>query len=220
MSSPISPYVLRHRSLHRENFHSDDPLPRFTVIPNFLRKHVARHVVAACQNARYATYCGYSRPKSQEVISEFCEPNERDVYVTVHARPIRPIAALTALSAAFRKRETLHALSELIGIQLSKVGGDVLTCWPPGSFLESHNDFSPDGDAKLILSLSLAAGWRASYGGTTVYAWSGLNRAVRIQPDSNKAVLFVPFAGSAHWVEQLSQSAPSRRRFTWTIFFR
>jgi hypothetical protein len=33
------------------------------------------------------------------------------------------------------------------------------------------------------------------------------------------SVCVAPFAGSIHWVEQVSERAPSRRRFTWTAIF-
>jgi 2-oxoglutarate-Fe(II)-dependent oxygenase superfamily protein len=85
------------------------------------------------------------------------------------------------------------------------------------SFVEAHTDHVPK--QKLVLSLSLTEQWEESYGGTAVFAWTGLERAVRIPPRLNTAVLFVPFSGSFHWVEQISKNAPAKRRFTWTLFF-
>ena len=218
--NPISRSVLRRLSVHCETFQSDYPLPNFNVIPNFLASELVRGVLPACQTARYRTFCGYSHPNSTVVKSHFCDPNEEDTYITVHERPIHIIKALNRLHALFKKQETVDALSALTGLTLTNVGLHVLTSWQPGSFLELHTDYDSRGAARLILSLSLTRRWRSEYGGTAVYAWKGLNRSVRITPHCNTAVLFVPFSGSNHWVEQVSPHAPHRQRFTWTIFFR
>ncbi len=220
MILPIAPSVMRSRSAIRDSFHSDYPLPRFAVIPNFLRQTLIKPLVRACQQAEYATFCAYRGSKDGEMRNEFCEPNEGFLYLSIHQRPTRPVEELVRLRHLFAEPQTIAEISEIAGIKLDRlIEPDALTCWGPESFLEGHTDHSPGSTAKLVVSLSLTTAWRATFGGTTVFAWRGLNRAVRVRPRLNTAVLFTPFSGSWHWVEQISENAPPRRRFTWTVFF-
>ena len=217
----IAPGVLRNHGAVRRAFENDYPLPRFVIIRNFLSKDLLNTITRQCQQAQYSTYCNYSTPAAPDVVrSDFCEPNERNVYVSIHERPLEPLPALVHLSELFKKREALQFLSSLTGVRLTTVlEPDVLISWQPGAFLEPHTDHGPDKPGKLVLSLSLTTRWHSSYGGATVFAWSGLSRAVRLQPRLNTAVLFAPWSGSLHWVEQISSHAPPRHRFTWTVFF-
>jgi Rps23 Pro-64 3,4-dihydroxylase Tpa1-like proline 4-hydroxylase len=219
--SPISPTVLREHSALREAFQSDDLLPQFAAIPNFLRRSVAREIRTVCERGHYATFCAYSTPDAQsDLHNEFCEPNNSDVYVTIHKRLRAPVPRLVQFDEVFRSRETIQELAAITGLRLTRaLAPGVLTYWPPGGFLEAHTDHSEETEAKLVLSISLSGRWHASYGGATVYAWGRMDRTVRLQPQLNTAVLFTPFPGSWHWVEQVSEKAPPLRRFTWTVFF-
>ena len=217
----IAPGVLRNHAAIRRAFESDYPLARFAVIPRFLRSEWLNEISRQCQQARYSTYCDYSTPLEPDVVrGGFCQPNERDLYVSIHQRPLERLPALVQLRELFQKRETLQFLSALTGLRLTTVmEPDVLISWQPGAFLEPHTDYGRENPGKIVLSLSLTRRWHSSYGGATVFAWKGAGRAVRLQPRLNTAVLFAPWSGSLHWVEQIAPRAPERHRFTWTVFF-
>lgn len=220
MTTPLNPSLLKRRDEIRRGFQSDNPLPQFQVVPDFLRGSILDRVLAGCRNAQYSTFCAYCEPTDRKkVLSEFCEPREGPLYVTVHQRPTYPIRELEWLSELFNTSEALAAVADLTGISAKRCDDGVLTCWGPETFVEAHTDYVPQRRQKLVLSLSLTEQWDHSYGGTTVFAWTGLGRAVRMPPRLNTAVLFVPFSGSFHWVEQISKNAPAKRRFTWTLFF-
>jgi Rps23 Pro-64 3,4-dihydroxylase Tpa1-like proline 4-hydroxylase len=217
---PINRSVLEHRQQLQQAFQADDPLPQFIVIPNFLRASLLRDVLINCRSARYSTFCAFSAAEDvNEIRNEFSEPNGDAFYLSVHERAVQPISALIRLRELLKAEETVAALSDLTGTTLTAVTDDLLTCWGPGSFLEQHTDYVAGSKVRLVLSLSLTTRWHPSYGGTTVFAWRALDRIVRLQPRLNTAVLFVPFPGSVHSVEQVSNNAPPRRRFTWTAFF-
>jgi 2OG-Fe(II) oxygenase superfamily len=220
MTIPISTTVLQHQDDVREAFRSRDPLPEFVVIPNFLRKTILDDVSKGCESGKYSTYCSYVHPLDcHDVKSGFCEPNEKDLYVTIHHRPTHPIIAIQRLEDCFKSEDAIGALSALTGRRLSGFYHSVLICWGRGAFIAPHNDYDPNCPAQLVLSLTLTKLWRPSYGGMTIFAWVDADRAVRFRPRLNTAVLFAPHSGSVHWVEQISDRAPPRRRFTWTAFF-
>jgi hypothetical protein len=218
---PIARNIQRDHARLRCAFQSAEPFPRFAVIPGFLRRTVAENLRLGCEQGHYSTFCAYTLPGvDNDLRNAFCEPNENDVYVTIHKRLIEPVPAIDRFARLFEKRETIDALSLITGLRLTRaVEPGVVTYWPPSSFLEAHTDYAEESDAKLVLSISLTANWNPSYGGATAYAFSGANRSVRLQPSLNSAVLFTPFCGSWHWVEQIAESAPPLRRFTWTAFF-
>jgi hypothetical protein len=219
MTPAIAPSILRRSTAIRKSFHSNDPLPRFTVIENFLRPGILRDAVRGCQKGRYSTFCAYSSTQEmREVHEEFREPDEASIYLSVHER-MRSQIPLDCLCEAFEEKATIDALSELTGIPLSRSSGGLLTSWQPGSFLERHTDHAPGSKEKLAVSLSLTGRWHPSYGGMTVFAWGGVPRRVLVPPRRNTAVLFAPYSRSYHWVEQIAAQAPPRRRFTWTVHF-
>ena len=219
MTSAISFKVLRRRDSIRDSFRSHDPLPRFAVIEDFLNPGLLKRAVACCQRAQYSTFCAYTRSEDMRAMKEeFCEPNGKSIYVSVHERLLDPVA-LDCLREAFEDKATISALSAMTGIPLMTSSGGLLTCWQPGSFLECHTDYAPGSKTRLVVSLSLTGRWRPSYGGMGVFSWGDAPRRVRVPPRRNAAVLFVPYARSYHWVEQVSDKAPPRRRFTWTVQF-
>lgn len=220
MSLPINPFVVRRSAELRESFRSPDPLPKFMIIPNFLRRSLARDVLAGCERARYFTYCAYQPPGSDDLQYEFREPESGPAYLSIHQRARRSIPEIDDLSERFSTTEAIEAVSALTGLKLSTVHRPtVLTCWGPQSFIGPHTDYTPGHAPRLVLSISLTRGWRRSYGGSTFFAWSGADRVVRLQPRLNTAMLFVPTARSVHWVERVAMSAPPKRRFTWIAYF-
>lgn len=217
--SAISPSVLRRSTTIRKSFHSNQPLPRFTVIQDFLRPRLLRDALTGLRKGRYSTFCAYSRsPDMRDVKEEFREPDEDAIYVSVHER-LRSSAPLDFLREAFEDDATIESLSKMTGIPLKKSSGGLLTSWQPGSFLECHTDHAPGSDFKLVVSLSLTARWHASYGGIGVFSWGDFPSRVHVPPRRNTAVLFAPHSRSYHWVEQVAEHAPPRRRFTWTVCF-
>src|SRR5262249_24824096 len=130
------------------------------------------------------------------------------------------IPEVVHLRESFETPEAIEALNALTGAEITQMyQPDVLTCWDPGCFLELHNDEAPHTRFRLVLSVSLTENWDPAFGGATRYAWKDLDRCVRLQPRLNTAVLFTPFEGSNHWVDQISNDAPPQTRFTWTAFF-
>ncbi|HVS32020.1 MAG TPA: 2OG-Fe(II) oxygenase [Thermoanaerobaculia bacterium] len=205
----------------RSEFLSDHPLPRFHVIPSFLDQRLVEDALAGCKRAKYETWCGYGEDADGTgVRSEFREPEQDGFYFTIHQRSRKPIPEVTRLRNLFSRSETIAALNDLTDAGISRLlEPDVLTYWNPGSFLERHTDDTPDTTLRLVMSVSLTDEWAPQFGGATIYAWRDLDRGVRLNPRLNTAVLFVPFAGSDHWVAQISAAAPPLTRFTWTAFF-
>jgi len=221
MMNPIHPVHLRRGATLRNEFVSNHPLPRFTVIPDFVRRELIEDALAGCKRAHFETYCGYSMTEDgADLKSQYREPDESAYYVTIHKRSRTPIPEIVRLKDLFRTAESIAALNELTDAGITRMyEPDVLTYWSPGSFLERHTDDVPHTHFRLVLSVSLTERWGPAYGGATLYAWKALHRHVRLQPRLNTAVMFVPFAGSDHWVEQVSNDAPVLTRFTWTAFF-
>jgi len=219
--NPINPIHLRCSPTIREAFVSDHPLPRFAVIPDFVQSELIDDALAGCKRAHFETYCGYSMTEDgKDMKSGYREPDESAYYVTIHKRSRTPIPEIARLKDLFRTGETIAALNALTDSGITRMlEPDVLTYWSPASFLERHTDDVPDTHLRLVLSVSLTEGWEPAYGGATLYAWSNLDRRVRLQPRLNTAVLFAPSSTSDHWVEQVSNDAPPLTRFTWTAFF-
>jgi Rps23 Pro-64 3,4-dihydroxylase Tpa1-like proline 4-hydroxylase len=220
--NPFNPIHLGRSRAIRDDFTSDRPLPRFTVVPNFLRRELIEDALSGCRKGQFETYCTYSPTTDGRVTkSEFREPEEdKYYYLTVHNRSRTPIPEVARMKELMRTDEAIATLNDFTGIGVTEMyETDVLTYWNPGSFLGRHTDDVESIHFRLAISISLADDWRPEYGGSTVYEWRGLDRCVRFQPQLNAAVLFSPFSGSDHWVEQISNDAPPLSRFTWTTFF-
>jgi hypothetical protein len=215
----INPEVLRDRAALRARFQSGQPLPKWLVISDFLAPQALDIALEECRTAEMATFCSYQVTAESPVVHNgFCEPNAEHVYATVHARSVHPLPRLSRLGEALATRESVQALSEMTGLELSAQDGEVLTGWDPWSFFQPHDDRgNPEDLAQLVVSLSLTARWDPRYGGTTVWVCESTGGAVRLEPRLNTAVVFTPMAGSLHWVEQITEHAPSRTRFTWTL---
>lgn len=220
-ANPINPIHLGRSAIIRDDFLCDRPLPRFAVIPEFVRRELIEDALAGCKRTNFETYCGFSMTEDgADLKSEYRQPDESLYYVTIHQRSRTPIPEIVRLREEFQTAEAIAALNEFTNAGITQMyEPDVLTYWSPGSFLERHTDDVPGTNFRLILSVSLTENWERAYGGATLYGWSGLDREVRLQPRLNTAVLFVPFSGSDHWVEQISNDAPALTRFTWTAFF-
>jgi hypothetical protein len=219
--NPIDAVHLQRSAAIRSDFIAAHPLPRFAVIPDFVRRDLIDDALAGCKRAHYETFCSYSMTEAgTDARSEFREPDEDAYFLMVHKRSRASIPEIARLRQLFKTPETIAALNGLTDAGITRmVEPDVLTYWNPGSFLERHTDDVSDVQFRLVLSVSLTENWQAHYGGATLYAWQDVDRSVRLQPRLNTAVLFVPFAGSYHWVEQVSNDAPPLTRFTWTAFF-
>jgi Rps23 Pro-64 3,4-dihydroxylase Tpa1-like proline 4-hydroxylase len=219
--NPINPIHMGRSRAIRDDFTSDHPLPGFTVVPNFLRRELIEDALAGCRRAHFESYCTYSvSAEGGDLKSEFREPEESAYYLTVHKRSRIPIPEVARLKELLRRKESIAALNEFTGAGVTEMfESDVLTYWNPGSFLSQHTDDVPSIHFRLAISVSLTEDWQPAYGGTTLYAWRGLDRCICFQPQLNAAVIFAPFSGSDHWVEQVSNDAPPLTRFTWTTFF-
>jgi hypothetical protein len=204
----------------RESFQSERPLPGFSVVPGFLAPWCLEQALQGCDGAELATFCGHAPlDDPQAVRNEFFEPVEDRLYITIHHRPLRPVPQHEALHERFVAEETLAAMEALTGITLSREGHrSVLTSWGPWSFIGPHSDaFLAGRPTKLIISLSLTRRWDPAYGGITGFQWDRTGPTTWVTPELNTAVLFRPFAGSYHWVEQVAGDAPERLRYTWTM---
>ncbi len=221
-ASLFHPSVLARTDALRARFQEAEPLPGFLVLEQLLEPGVVATLRAACLEQEYATWCvGAPEGRPQELRSGFGEPDEEHLYVTVHQRAVKPSPALLAVRERMGSPEVLETLRQLTGLELSRLGlPDVLSCWDAYSFIEPHTDVAvPGHPPRLVISLSLTEGWRPAFGGRTTFAWANSARAVTLEPRLNQAVLFTPFDGSLHWVEQVSAEAPSRTRFTWTLHY-
>lgn len=220
--NPINPVHAGRSSAIRADFNSDHPLPRFTVVPNFLRLELIEDALSACKRAQFETYCIYSQHEDGvDLKSEFREPAEdENYYSTVHKRSRTPIPEIARIKELMRSQAAIATLNAFTGMDITEMyGADVLTYWNPGSFLGRHTDDGQSVSIRLAVSISLTDEWRPEYGGMTLYEWRGLERCVGLQPQLNTAVLFTPHAGSDHWVDQVSNDAPPLTRFTWTTLF-
>jgi len=220
-SLPISTEVYERWDSICEAFSSPDPLPHFVVIPNFLNPAFLAKMKSGCQNARLETFCGRIGNEDADIENSFSEPEENQVYVTIHQRPRDPLPELDEINDSFSSPQMVELMSKLYGARLNAQGHcGVLTSWGPHSFIEPHTDQgTPEAPSRLAIALSLTEQWRPEYGGATYFEWGDQSQMVRVQPRFNNAVLFETFSGSYHWVEQISGDAPPRTRFTWTFSY-
>jgi hypothetical protein len=216
-TSLFNPVVLARTDEVRAAFQAETPLPGFVIVPDLLSEYWLQEALAGCDASELSTWCGYAIDEDMRVLrNEFCEPREGPIYVTVHQRPVQPVPQLQDLHARFVAPSTLDALRELTGIPLKPEGHrSVLTSWGPWSFLTQHTDANRPN--RLLVSLSLTRRWSPRFGGITGWRWAGVKETVWVEPHLNNAVLFAPFSGSDHWVEQIASDAPGRLRFTWTM---
>ena len=217
---PINPAVLAGAESIRDAFQRNTPLTDFVIVTDFLDQRLLEQALIGCDQARLATFCGHAPlDDPDDLRNEFFEPVEGRLYVTIHHRPVEPVPMLQALHDLFVMEETIAAMEQLTGVVLSrKDHRSVLTAWGPWSFLRPHTDASDRTRANgLIVSLSLTRNWDTRYGGMTGFQWNAAGPTTWVAPQLNTAVLFRPFAGSVHWVEQISGDAPDRLRYTFTM---
>lgn len=206
----------------KERFTDEQPLPGLLVVNRLLDEVSAGMLRAACSQGDYATYCVFTKEEEPgKFQSRFTEPEEGATYVTIHHRARGPSPQLLAVRDRLASPEVIQFLNRMTGLSLSRLGQpDVLTLWEAWSFIEPHTDMGTSGEPpKLVISLSLTEGWKPEYGGRTTFAWSNAQRSITLEPRFNQAVIFAPFEGSVHWVEQLTEAAPPRTRFTWTLHY-
>ncbi len=221
--TPLSSQTLKQIEEIRKRFVDVVPLPGFAIVPNFLDPHLASSILDEALTVPYSTWCGYSPTgRPEDLRAHFCEPNEEAFYVTVHQRPTRAVRLLDEVGRAFASPDSLETLRQMTGLPITAMrpfGSEILTRWPPGSFLDKHTDAGPpDKPTLLVISLSLTKEWRQDYGGSTVFQWDGSHGEVETWPVFNTAVLFRAHRGSTHWVNRIEDHA-SHDRFTFTLHF-
>jgi hypothetical protein len=220
IAMPINPAVLARADAIRDAFQSEEPLPGFVIVRDFLAPDQLEQALAGCDQAQVANFCGHAPQDDPRALrNEFFEPVEGHVYVTIHQRAVEPVPQLDALQELFTAEPTLAAMERLTGMELSRHGHrSVLTAWGPWSFLGPHTDATRAGRPnRVLISLSLTRRWDVRYGGLTGFQWNGSGPAIRVEPKLNSAVIFRAFPGSVHWVEQVGGDAPDRLRYTWTM---
>src|SRR5262245_25049157 len=100
--NPINPGHLTRSAVIRRAFFADEPLPRFAVLPNFVRRELIEHALAGCKRALFETFCGYSMTADgADVKSGFREPDENVYFVTIHKRSRAAIPEVVHLRESF-----------------------------------------------------------------------------------------------------------------------
>jgi hypothetical protein len=80
-----------------------------------------------------------------------------------------------------------------------------------GDFMKEHDD--NNRNRRLALVLYLSPGWLTNRGGN-LHIVGGGGRAWTVEPEYNSLVAFDTVAGTAHFVEQVAESAGDERRVT------
>jgi hypothetical protein len=217
----IADDVIEHLALHRLSYAAGRPIDRWHTLPGFLDQGVAARIWRACQGADFRTFCGYMRPGERGYRNEFHEPDPENTYISVHRRSEQLDPLLRELEQAMGSEQTLEVLRELTGEPLRRLGRvSTLTCWDPESFATPHTDSgAAEGGARLVLWVWFTESWQDSFGGMTGFQWPSMAEPYTLLPEFNRAVLFRPFGGSFHWVTPITEQAPQKSRFTWTLHY-
>lgn len=223
LTLPIRVELISEAERLRAEFSSERPLKDFIILENFLLDPVAKHVEQACRESAYSTRCLYQRDGERELHWDFFEPQAGYNYGAIIQRARDLPASLRELVASFESRPFLDFLSHLSGVELlsPRIWCNSLTCLEAGDFLNPHSDsehMSPDDD-RIVVNISLTRDWRKEYGGITSFLWAGEETGASVVPAYNSAIIFRANERSRHWVSQLTDEAPARQRFTWTLTY-
>jgi hypothetical protein len=216
----LDPSFLASAETTAEQLASPYPVPGVAIAERVLSSWALKTArTAAGTHKDVRPFCVYSTPEEpKKVIAEFREPDDTERIRPYHQRPFGDVAALLELKNMLASTEVLDTFRRISGLPLRKFVNAGLAYWGPGSFTTPHNDFGT-GNTQLLMVVSLTSEWRAEYGGMTKYWDPAADGWLGYQPRLNTAVLLRPSFDARHWVEKVSQDAPTRRRITYTIGF-